>query len=80
MIIRDNGTRYNEYYQWDNIEYRKYDYSKTGIVNRIMSPVITNGTNPITNIILQCFDKSIVFVLKYIDVLKNFKNIHLNNR
>lgn len=80
MIIRENGTRYKEYNKWNNLEYTDYDYEKYGITNRTMSPAIINGSNPITNIILQCFDKSIIFVLKYIDVLKNFKNIHWKNR
>lgn len=80
MIIRTNGTRYKYYKKWNKSEFTPYDYENNGIVNRIMSKVIVNNTNPITNIILQFFDKSIIFVLKYTDVLKNFKNIHWKNR
>ena len=45
-----------------------------------MSNSILNTTNPALKIILQYVESSLIFVMKYIDVLKNFKNIHWKNR
>lgn len=80
MIQRPNGTRYSYYYKLDKKLNEPYDYARNGVLNKIMSHQITSSPNPSLNIILQYFEKSLVFLMKYIDVLKNFKNIHYKNR
>ena len=39
MEVRNNGTRFLEYRQWENCKYRAYDYGKDGLLKYIMSPV-----------------------------------------
>ena len=80
MEMRGNGTRFNNYYLWENVHQQEYDYAREGLLKRIMSPTIVNTTNSMLKILLQFVESSLVFVMKYVDILKNFKNIHWNNR
>lgn len=80
MEVRSNGKRFNEYYKWEHRKYESYDYARNGLLNHIMSPIIVNTNNPALKIILQYVESSLMFVMKYIDILKNFKNIHWKNR
>jgi hypothetical protein len=80
MEVRNNGTRFLEYYKWENVKHQSYDYAKYGLLKHIMSPVIVNTTNPVLKVLLQYVESSLMFVMKYTDVLKNFKNIHWKNR
>lgn len=80
MEVRNNGTRFLEYYKWENVKHQPYDYARYGLLKHIMSPVIVNTTNPVLKVLLQYVESSLMFVMKYTDVLKNFKNIHWKNR
>lgn len=80
MEIRNNGTRFLEYRRWENIKHASYDYAKDGLLRYIMSPVIVNTNNPALKFLLQYVEVSLMFAMKYTDVLKNFKNIHWKNR
>lgn len=80
MEIRNNGTRFYNYDKWECIKHAPYNYVKNGLLNHIMSKQIVNTTNPVLKIILQFVESSLFFVMKYIDILKNFKNIHWKNR
>lgn len=80
MEVRDNGMRFDKYYKWEKVKHSPYDYKRNGLLNKIMSNSILNTTNPALKIILQYVESSLVFVMKYTDVLKNFKNIHWKNR
>ena len=80
MEIRNNATRFINYDKWENVKYTPYNYTKNGLLNHIMSSQIVNTTNPILKVLLQFVESSLFFVMKYTDVLKNFKNIHWKNR
>lgn len=80
MELRGNGTRFVNYYKWEAVSQKPYDYAREGLLKRIMSPSIVNTTNPMLKILLEFVESSLVFVMKYVDILKNFKNIHWNNR
>lgn len=80
MEVRNNGTRFNEYYKWENTKYVPYDYSRDGLLTKLMSNKILQSTNPVLQIILQYVEASLIFVMKYTDILKNFKNIYWKNR
>ena len=80
MEIRSNGTRFTQYYKWEHIKHAPYDYAKHGLLKHIMSPIIVDTTNPTLKVLLQYVESSLMFVMKYTDVLKNFKNIHWKNR
>ena len=80
MEYRENGSRYNRYYLWDNIKNQEYDYKNKGLIQYIMSSKIANSENHILRTILSYFEQSIIFLLKYVDRLKHFKNYHWKNR
>lgn len=80
MEIRNNGTRFINYDSWETIKYKSYDYTKHGLLKHIMSPIIINTTNPVLKFILNYVETSLVFLMKYTDILKNFKNPHWRNR
>lgn len=80
MEVRNNGTRFYDYDKWEIKKNTPYDYTKHGLLKHIMSKQIVNTTNPVLKIILQYVESSLFFVMKYTDILKNFKNIHWKNR
>ena len=80
MEIRNNGTRFINYDRWEAKKYESYNYVKNGLLKHIMSYQIVDTTNPILKVILQFVESSLFFVMKYTDILKNFKNIHWKNR
>ena len=80
MEYRENGTRYKDYNLWEDRKYSPYDYEKNGLIKHIISHRIVNTNNPVLKFMLNYYESSIVFVLKYIDRLKHFKNYHKNNR
>lgn len=80
MEVRNNGTRFANYDLWEDIKHAPYNYTKNGLLNHIMSPSIVNTNNGVLKILLQFVESSLMFVMKYTDVLKNFKNTHWKNR
>ncbi len=80
MVQQLNGIRYKQYKKWEDIKYKPYDYENDGLVKRIVSKPIAQTDNPILKIVLRFYESSIVFLLKYIDILKHFKDIHWKNR
>ena len=80
MIHRANGTQYLGYRKWDSLKNAPYDYAQDGLLQHLISHRIYQSQNPVLRYVLSYYEKSIVFLLKYIDILKNFKNIHWLNR
>lgn len=80
MEYRDNGTRYENYPEWDSLKNNPYDYKRKGLIRHLLSKTIMNTNNDTLKIILVYFEQSIIFVLKYVDRLKHFKNYHWKNR
>ena len=80
MEIRENGIRYRNYDNWSKTKQSPYNYDKGGLLKYIISPNIANSKNYITRMILYYYEKSIVYVFKFIDRLKHFKDIHWLNR
>lgn len=80
MEVRGNGTRFINYDKWEYIRHAPYNYRKEGLLIKIMSPSIVNTTNPMLKVIVQFVESSLVFLMKYVDILKNFKNIYWTNR
>ena len=80
MEVRGNGTRFLNYDKWEYRQNTPYNYRKEGLLIRIMSPSIVNTTNPMLKVIIQFVESSLVFLMKYVDILKNFKNIYYTNR
>lgn len=80
MEANSNGTRFKNYYLWEDRKNMPYDYSREGLLKHIMSPVILNTKNNALKMLLNYVETSLIFVMKYTDILKNFKNIHWKNR
>lgn len=62
------------------VEYQKdgknrYNYAEHGILNKCLPKILFKG-NPMLTTFLQTIDVKLVMLLKYIDRLKNFKDIH----
>ena len=80
MTYNDNGNRYKHYQHWENVKNAPYDYERYGLLNKIMSNRIYNTTNEALKLILSYYEKSLIFVMKYVDRLKHFKNPYWKNR
>lgn len=80
MIYNDNGNRYKHYQHWENVKNAPYDYERYGLLNKIMSNRIYNTTNEALKVILSYYERSLIFVMKYVDRLKHFKNPYWKNR
>lgn len=80
MNTQNNGKRFESYKDWDISHNFEYDYARNGVVKKIVSKPMAQTDNPILKIILQFYDSTITYMLKSIDILKNFKNIHWKNR
>lgn len=80
MEARNNGTRFINYDLWENTKHTSYDYAKHGLLKHIMSPVIVNTDNSVLKTILDYVEASLIFVMKYTDILNHFKNPHWRNR
>ncbi len=53
----------------------RYNYAEQGILNKCLPKILFKG-NPMLTTFLQTIDIKIVMLLKYIDRLKDFKNLH----
>ena len=80
MISRPLGTRYKNYKVYEAKLHQPYDYEKYGLMNKILSNKIIKTNNKTLKVILSFYEKSFVFVMKYIDRLKHFKNYNWVNR
>lgn len=80
MEKRPNGYRFYNYINWENKKNSSYDYARHGLLKQIMSSPIVNSNNEILKIILKYVESSLIFLMKYTDILKNFKNPHWRNR
>lgn len=79
-IKNSNGNRYKIYKQYEHRLHSPYDYETNGLLNRILSNKIYNTTNPILKYILSVYEQSIIYLLKYVDILENFFNYNKFNR
>lgn len=80
MIYKDNEYRYRDYYKWEKRSQSPYNYEKHGLIKHLLSNKLINTNNSVLRVILAYYENSIVFLLKYVDRLKHFKNHHWKNR
>ena len=82
--IRNNGTRFEQYQKSEFYKNKtkdpSYDYEKYGIFANIMSRKIVESKNVILQSILNFCEKSLLYLIKYTDELKHFKDVHWKNR
>lgn len=75
-----NGNRYKNFYKWETVKNVGYDYERNGLLNKIISSRIVNTTNKHLKMMLDFYETSFIFLMKYVDILKNFKNPCWKNR
>lgn len=80
MEYRDNGYRFQNYCEWESTKQTPYDYKRNGLLQHILSRNIVSTENKVLKVILSYYEQSIIFLLKYVDRLKHFKNYHWKNR
>jgi len=80
MKIQDNGTYTGNYYVWERKLHQPYDYEHNGLVNRILSHKIHDTSNPFLKYMVDVYERSLVYCMKYIDMLANFINYNKWNR
>jgi hypothetical protein len=80
MTQQPNGEAFKDYKLWEIIKQPPYDYEREGLVGHIISKPLAETDNPVLQFVLKFYESSIVFLLKYIDELKHFKDIHWKNR
>lgn len=82
--IRTNGTRFEQYYKSEFYREKTknptYNYESNGILVNIMSHKIIESRNKFLQEILSFVEKSLLYLLKYTDELKRFKDVHWKNR
>ncbi len=76
MEYRPIGTRYETLGRYDIIKHQPYNYGKKGLLKRVLPEVITNTKNKTTRLVLDFVEAVQVFLLRYVDELKQFKNTH----
>lgn len=62
--------------KYDIIKHQPYDYRSKGLLNKLLPAVITSTTNKTTRLILEFVETVQLFLLEYVDELKQFKNTH----
>jgi hypothetical protein len=80
MISNPLGTRYKHFDLYEKKLHQPYDYQKYGLINRIISHKIVNSKNEVLQRILMYYEQSFIFVMKFVDRLKHFKNYNWVNR
>lgn len=66
--------RYAYFKALDDAKHMPYDFEKQGILENCLPEIITKTTNKTTNAILRFTERTFVFICKYIDELKYFKD------
>ena len=80
MVYKTNGDRYKNYYKCDDVKNSAYNYEREGLLKHIMSKRIVETDNYVLRLMLDYYERSLVFLMRYVDELRNFKNIHWKNR
>lgn len=78
MEFRIRGTRRNEFAKHNIERNLSYDYEKEGLINKLLPKVIWQTKNTTTQAMLKYIEATMVWLMKYVDRLKNFKNWNYN--
>ena len=74
MEYRTPGTKYQNSGQYDLTMHKPFDYKKHGLLKQMLPKVITNTKNSTTKLVLEFVEHAMLFLISYVDELKNFKN------
>lgn len=80
METYENGHRFTSCSLYESRLHEPYDYARDGLANKTLSHKIVETTNPLLQSILSYYEYALVFMLKFGDNLKQFKNFNWKNR
>ena len=80
MEIKNNGERYSEYRKWENMKHLPYDYERDGLIKKVVSNKIWNTDNVVLKSLTNVWEISLVWCMKCVDILNNYKNYLYRNR
>lgn len=78
MIYRPNGTRWKYIKKHQSIKHQPYDYAEEGLLCKLLPPNTYNTKNKTTKAVFDFVDDICIRLLKYVEILKNFKNWNYN--
>lgn len=74
MEFRPIGTRYEYLESYNVTKHKPYNYKRYGLLNKLFPKVIYETKNKSTKTVLDFLEQMTIFLLKYVDILKYFKN------
>lgn len=74
MEYRTPGTKYQTLGQHDMVMHEPFNYKKNGLLKQMLPKVITGTKNSTTKLVLEFVEHAMLFLISYVDELKNFKN------
>ena len=74
MEYRALNTRYENLGRYDITRHKPFDYRKLGLLKQVLPKTITSTKNRTTKLILESIEHVFLFLISYVDDLKNFKN------
>lgn len=74
MEIRPIGSRRRYVKNYEVSNNQAYDYERYGLLNKVLPKVIYETKNISTKAVLRFVEYILVWLMKYVDDLKNFKN------
>ena len=80
MLVFDNYNRYKIYEDYSHELNKPYNYERYGLLNRLMSHKISESKSPVLRPMYMFYEKSLIFLLKQVDVIKHYKDIVWKNR
>lgn len=74
MEIRPIGSRRRYIKNYEVSNNQAYDYERYGLLNKALPKVICETKNTSTRAVLRFVEYILVWLMRYVDDLKNFKN------
>lgn len=74
MEIRPIGSRKRYIKNYEVSNNQAYDYERYGLLNKVLPKVICETKNTSTRAVLRFVEYILVWLMRYVDDLKNFKN------
>ena len=74
MEMRPIGSRRRYIKNYEVSNNQAYDYERYGLLNKVLPKVICETKNTSTRAVLRFVEYILVWLMRYVDDLKNFKN------
>lgn len=71
---RPNGTRWEYTKKHQRAKWQPYDYARQGLLNKLLPEHVYNAKNTTTRAVFKFVEDVCVEILKYVDMLRHFKD------